>query len=150
MNPGDDEGSTGSDTADLFPRRYDDRPVLEAVIARYLNNKKMIEAISAAFNVEPVFVWQPVPTYGYDLRDYPFREGGFGNHTYSRFGYSLMAQQKDLMGHNFLWCADVQQVIDPPLYVDKLHYSPVLSRVFAETIATLMIERGLVGARKMT
>jgi hypothetical protein len=146
MTTQDGNGSPESHTADLFPSLYDDRPVLEGVIRRYLNNKKMIEMISTAFNVEPVFVWQPVPTYGYDLRDYPFQKGGFGNHTYSRFGYPLMAQQKDRMGDNFLWCADVQQGMDSPLYVDKLHYSPVLSRAFAERIAALMVERGLISS----
>jgi hypothetical protein len=135
---------TTLDPATLFPEDYNDRPLLEAVINRYLRNKNMIEAISARFNVESVFVWQPVPTYGYDFRSYPFREGGFEKHTYTRFGYQLMARQKERLGNNFLWCADMHDGIEPPLYVDKLHYSPVLSRLFAERIAALMVERGLV------
>jgi hypothetical protein len=137
------------DTAAVFPQRYDDHPLLNAVIDRYLRNKKIIEAASAAFSVEPVFAWQPVPTYGYDFRNYPFLAGGFYEHTYSRYGYRLMAKRSDTgaFGKNFLWCADIQQGIEAPLYVDKVHYSPLLSRLLAEKIAALMVEKGLLRNR---
>src|SRR5579864_4183434 len=41
----------------------DDPAVLEGVIQRWLHNKDLIEDLSARFQVQPVFVWQPVPTY---------------------------------------------------------------------------------------
>jgi hypothetical protein len=147
----DDDRSATIDTGAVFPQHYDDRPLLDAVIDRYLRNKKIIEAVSAVFAVEPVFVWQPVPTYGYDFRNYPFSEGGFGRHTYSRYGYQLMAKRFDVspnngeaFGNNFLWCADIQEGIEAPLYVDKVHYSPMFSRLLAERITVLMVEKGLI------
>jgi hypothetical protein len=142
----DDDRSATVDTAALSPQRYDDRPLLEAVIDRYVRNKKMIEAVSAVFSVEPIFVWQPVPTYSFDFRNYSFAQGGFGRHTYSKYGYQLMAQRfaREALGNNFLWCADIQEGIEAPLYVDMVHYSPMLSRLLAERITVLMVERRLL------
>ncbi|MBU1047375.1 MAG: SGNH/GDSL hydrolase family protein [Candidatus Omnitrophica bacterium] len=133
-------------TTNLFPQSYDNQPLLEAVIDRYLQNKKLIEAVSDVFSVEPVFVWQPVPTYDYDFHNYPFIEGGFDRHTYSKYGYEIMASRfdKEAFGNNFLWCADIQKDIEEPLYIDKFHYSPPMSNLFAERIMILMIERKLL------
>src|SRR5262249_15374354 len=36
------------------------------VLDRYLANKRLIEAVCASFDVQPLFVWQPVPCYHYD------------------------------------------------------------------------------------
>ena len=44
------------------------REQLESIIQRYLENKRQIEAVSKAYNVDPLFVWQPAPGYKYDLQ----------------------------------------------------------------------------------
>lgn len=132
--------------------KYADPKVLDAVIQRYLQNKKLIEAASESFGVTPLFVWQPIPTYHYD-QDHSFSKGGYGNHSYSRYGYERMAEvlQKTPLGHNFLWCADIQKNKAEPLYVDKVHYSASFSKEFAIEIANLIIDRSLIveiGQRK--
>jgi hypothetical protein len=40
------------------------------------------------------------------------------------YGYPLMretVERKPL--RNFIWCADIQEGIEEPLYVDKMHYT---------------------------
>ena len=136
------------DPAALFPQRFDDPPVLDAVIEKYLRNKRLIEGASSAFSVQPVFVWQPVPTYGFDFHQYPFLQFDFGQHAYSKFGYPRMAARvaRESAGNTFLWCADIQAGLSGPLYVDLVHYSPMMAKVLADTIAGMMIERKLIPA----
>ncbi len=126
--------------------KYADPKVLDAVIQRYLLNKRLIEAASASFGVAPIFVWQPVPTYHCDQHHHPFSEGGYGNHSYSQYGYERMAEllKETPLGDNFLWCADIQKSKTVPLYVDKVHYSDSFSKELALEIANLMINRSLV------
>jgi hypothetical protein len=111
----------------------------------------MIEAMAVEYGVIPVFVWQPVPTYKYDLSYHVFVNAsplGFGGHMYSRYGYGLMRRRLDAhpIGENFLWCADIQEDSQELLYVDLLHYSPDLNRRLAETIVRLVSERKLIGS----
>ena len=116
---------------------YNNPRLLQRVIEGYLANKRSIEALAAQAGVRPLFVWQPVPTYKYDLRLHPFASDGFGHHTYSIFGYPLMATyvRDHPIGPNFLWCADLQIGATEPLYVDKVHYSAKLSELVAGCIA---------------
>jgi hypothetical protein len=113
--------------------------VIDNSINRYLKNKKLIEAISRSFGVKPVFVWQPAPTYKYDLQYHLFLGDGFGRHY--EYGYKRMSEfigSQQL--HNFLWCADIQKGLKEPLYVDKWHYSAKFSQVLAATIADRLVE----------
>lgn len=105
----------------------------------------MIEAVSIPFGVKPIFVWQPVPTYHYDQRYHPFSEKGFGQHSYSQYGYEYMAEltKKNPLGDNFLWCADIQKDKEKSLYVDMVHYSAGFSKEFAMVIANLLVARHL-------
>jgi hypothetical protein len=48
------------------------------------------------------------------------------------------------MGKNFIWCADMQQTLAEPLYVDKVHYTAEMSRLLASAIGDQLIERGLL------
>ena len=107
------------------------------VIERYLKNKALIEAAASGFGVELLFVWQPIPSYGYDLEHHLFREEIPLRHRHSGAGYQMMletAEQRDL-GGDFLWCADLQLGLEEPLYVDAVHYGPKLSRLLAQRIA---------------
>ena len=142
--------------ADVSPSRA----LLESVPTRYLTNKKMIEAIAAAFGVRPLFVWQPVPTYQYDLSYHflshasfvralgprmdrsalmqnLFLQGRLGpNVLWLSDGYALMdnlrAQGK--LGPDMLWLADMQQDKHENLYVDAVHYTAAFSKEIAERI----------------
>src|SRR5271165_2820586 len=117
---------------------YADPAVLEGVIDRWLTNKRMIELIADGFGVRPIFVWQPVPVYKYDLRYHPFlhSDKNFGVYVRSKYGYALMenlrAQGK--LGSNVLWLADLQQDKAENLYVDAVHYNAPFSSEIASQI----------------
>jgi hypothetical protein len=116
---------------------YNDPEVINAVIKRYLANKKLIEGVAKEFGVKPLFVWQPVPTYHYDPQYHLFSAGGYGQHSYSQYGYERMAEliATTPLGANFVWCADMQKDSKEALYIDKLHYSAGFSKQIADAIA---------------
>jgi hypothetical protein len=123
------------------PRTPDDvadRAVLEGVIDRWQANKKIIKAVGAAFGVRTVFVWQPVPTYRYDLRYYfPTFEGGYGGKwPREHYGYPLMEnlRAQGQLGPDVLWLADLQQDKQENLYVDPVHYTAAFSKEIAGEI----------------
>lgn len=123
--------------------KYNDEFIITSVVSRYLENKKIIEAISEAFGVRPVFVFQPVPTYKYDTNYHLFVGDGFGAHTYSKYGYQYLEEfiKENPLGNNFLWLADIQQNLQRPLYVDQVHYSAEMSELLAIAISELIFER---------
>jgi hypothetical protein len=118
--------------------------VIAHVIARYFANKRLIEVASAAYDVTPVFVWQPVPMYKYERRYNVFANRGFFGVTKVGRGYEAMARsvRDHPVDGNFLWLADVQADATEPLYIDVVHYAPP----FMTRLARLIDERigGLV------
>ena len=122
--------------------RYDDPEVLGGVIKRYLGNKKIIGSVAAAYGVRTAFVWQPVPTYQYDISHHLFAGADFGQHTFSHHGYPLMKKylNENGQGANFLWAADIQKDSRQPLYVDQVHYTAKFSRRFADFIAEFLVK----------
>jgi len=96
-------------------------------------------------DIPVVMVWQPVPTYGYDLRHHVF-DGSFGRHELTRTGYPRMRGRlrNDPLGENFFWCAEIQRDLAELLYVDLVHYSPAMSARVAQCIVDKLVERGLV------
>jgi hypothetical protein len=117
------------------------------VVATYRENKLMIESLCAAHNVAPVFVWQPIPRYNYDLKYFPWYHT---LRTYTQepqaVGYPQMRALYDrgALGKNFLWCADLQAGEHECLYVDICHYTAKFSEKFGEAIAALSLERELL------
>lgn len=109
------------------------------ILNRYLENKKLIEAIARAYQIESVFVWQPVPLYQYDLTYHPFvneqviEEKQF---IYQKSVYAMMEEQvrSGTIGGNFLWLGRMQKNSRNPLYVDPIHYSPEMSQNIANHI----------------
>lgn len=115
--------------------------VLDAssVIERYIASKQIVEAVASTHEVKTLFVWQPVPTYNYDLQHHLFMtdrgwRSNSGDRT--RDGYrefaSRIAQDPQ---PGLLWLADLQQELREPLYVDQVHYTGAMSRRIAEAIA---------------
>ena len=51
---------------------------------------------------------------------------------------------------NFLWCADMQESLAEPLYVDKVHYTARMSALVASTISGELVARGLLEPRGET
>ncbi|MEE3332528.1 MAG: SGNH/GDSL hydrolase family protein [Myxococcota bacterium] len=116
-------------------RKFDNRPRDAKVIREYLRNAKVLRAIADAHEIELALIFQPVPTYHYDLRFHALK-GDFGSHTYARYGYRRMAQRvlRGDIDDGFVWCADIQLDAREPLYVDSVHYNPKMSRMVAQCI----------------
>lgn len=125
---------------------FDDASLLDARIERYLANRRLISATAAAWGVRPLFVWQPVPTYRYDLRHDLSGNRYFEKNEYSTFGYPRMAERlrREPPLPDFLWAADLQQGVRQPLYVDHIHYTAAMSRLIGEEVGRALLERGLV------
>ena len=141
----------GAASADeLYSGRYSDGlqitdPVrIQAVIARYLTNKDIAQAIANQFGIEAVFVWQPAPLYRYNLAMHPYKIED--EHRRMRYGYPAMAHYVEArdMGANFAWCADVLGNFDHPLYLDQVHYTAEANRLIADCIARAAVASGAI------
>ena len=136
-----------NDNQGYTQKDYNPEALSIAVVDRYLTNKKIIEAISGKYNIQPIFIWQPVPTYKYDLNYHLFTYEGEDLERIYRVNsvYKYFAEHiKRPAEINFFWCADMQEELKEPLYVDNTHYSAKMSGMFASYIANLLIERNLL------
>lgn len=120
--------------------------LIKKVIKRYEENKKVIELIGNIHGVKTVFVWQPVPTYKYDLKHHIFSGKGFGRFILSRYGYEYMEKYKknNILSSNFLWLANMQEGVKKSLYVDIDHYSEEMSREIAKEISKFLLKSKLI------
>jgi hypothetical protein len=129
-----------------------DALIIEKVLNRYMQNKKSIEALAKAYHVRTAFVWQPCPLYKYDLSYHLFGDAFLknGNKMLAVDGYPCMRKrmEKGALGDNFLWCADIQENVKQPLYVDKVHYTADMSSRLAKEIAQQMQTRNLLPPMK--
>jgi hypothetical protein len=135
--------AVGEATADPFSDPLlADRGRLAAIIDRYLVNRDVAAGVAERFGIQAVFVWQPIPLYKYDTSFHPF-EIPVG-HRLSGFGYPLMAEliAERPLGPDFVWCADLQEALREPLYVDPVHYTPAMSHRVAECIARGVLDSG--------
>ena len=116
------------------------------VIENYFANKSLIEAAAASRQIPAVFVWQPVPTYLFEGDSYPYNLHDLGPHNNSRRGYRLMADRiaVEEAGPNFFWCADFQQGLEGPLYIDQIHYSARMSDYLAREIVGHLSRSGIL------
>ena len=90
-------------------------------------------------------MWQPTPTYKYDLQYHRFAADGFGVHNRARYGYATFAnmiRDRPLEG-NFLWLADIQERSRESLYIDLIHYSPEFLKKLATQIDRRLMEQDL-------
>ncbi len=127
--------------AALFPR----------ILDRYWANKKMIEAVCQTYRVIPLFVWQPGPTYKYDLRYHLF-----GNQSPPlaedprTFDYPWVAEERaanpDKFAERFVWLADLQEDRKENLYVDQWHYTGKFCHVIAAAIKDYIVQHRLLSA----
>jgi hypothetical protein len=118
---------------------YKNDQVFNDLLHRLRTNRQVIEAIARQYGVRPVFVWQPIPTFKYDLpshfaydfyRGRPFPSYQVG-HNYERLERFRPEFEKT---RNFLWLADIQQGRKENLYVDEIHYTSAFSREIALNI----------------
>jgi hypothetical protein len=132
---------------------YGDTASLAGVVSRVRVTERLIETLGSAYHVEPIFVWQPIPVYKYDLR-YHFLNGldyrrFFQYADGAKYGYPVMADARNEFesGGRFLWLADIQEGRSENFYVsDGLHYTGRFCQEIARAIYQFMIRKGLLGA----
>jgi hypothetical protein len=148
---------SSKNTADAPPQEvppdetYNDYEKIMRVIERYARHKRIVEAVASAHKVKPVFVWQPVPMYKYDTRQHPYNVAQWRQrYAYVKYGYPQMAEfvRGNPQGDNFLWCADMQEKLTEPLYVDATHYSGKMSRMVAQEIFGFVKEKKVLPFKK--
>ena len=125
---------------------YNDPAVIDEALRRYMQNKRLIETVANEYGVHAVFVWQPIPLYKYDLEYHLFGDDDFGTNYYAAYGYAHMAKlaAEGRLGENFLWCADIQERLREPLYVDRVHYTGKASALIAATIIEILLDSDLI------
>jgi hypothetical protein len=119
----------------------------QQTVDRWLVNRQMLEAIGREAGTRLLFVWQPIPSYHYDLRFHLFADptafAGWGTSA----GYSIMdgLRADGALGDDFLWLADLQSGKRENLYVDRFHYTAGFSREIASAIAGFVRRGGDCG-----
>jgi hypothetical protein len=114
----------------------------DRAIARWMNDKRMLESVAATFGFRILLAWQPIPQYHYDLRYHAICRGrlegclDFPDPGRHRFGYDRMKAlyQQGALGNDFLWLADMQVNRRENFYVDSVHYTPEFNREIATHI----------------
>jgi hypothetical protein len=125
-------------------------PAIDEVNRRYEANRMVAGGAARAFGVKPLFVWQPVPSYGLDVARHPFASVGLGRRELAGAGTAAMAARIRTLppDESFFWAADLHDTAptDGLLYIDPIHYSPAMARHFAEALARALIDRKLLGS----
>ncbi|MGC8657790.1 MAG: SGNH/GDSL hydrolase family protein [Desulfomonilaceae bacterium] len=114
---------------------------IDNAIKRYEINRKLIEAVSNAFTIHPLFVWQPTPVYNCDPKYNLFATFDYNGYMpYLKKGYERMASHvaNRQLGDDFIWLADIQEGLHKSLYADAIHYSPYLCKVIAGKIVNAL------------
>lgn len=119
------------------PDKPEDEKILRTAIARYIDNMRQVKGTSEAFGIVPVFVWQPIPTYKYDVSHHIFYPNRLGCHVNSKAAYPIMLETMKAkpLGESFIWAADIQEDLKEPLYIDAFHYTAPMSKRIAEFIS---------------
>jgi lysophospholipase L1-like esterase len=123
------------------------------IVSRWLRNREIVGAVAAARGVASLFVWQPVPVFGYDLSAHPLWDGeGDMLEDQARIvaGYAAIdglrrGGDPRLSAPEFLWLADIQRGRHERLYVDRVHYTAEMSREIAGLIRPWVAERLCAG-----
>jgi hypothetical protein len=128
--------------------RPDDERIAR-VLARWERNRNILRATAAALNIRTAFVWQPVPTYGYDQTKLTvYRDGVdlFGAHKLSGLGYPEAAKRysNGQSGHDVLWLGDIQRNRAENLYVDAVHYTSQFSAEIAQLVGRFLTTEKLI------
>jgi len=121
-----------------------DEKFIDFVLLRYLNNKKIIESVAKNFDINTVFVWQPVPVYSYDLSKHPFvNKNNLNNYTQIKFGYESFFDtwNKTGISNNFVWCANEGLKVSSRAYIDLVHYSNAMNLSVASCVVDFLYNK---------
>jgi hypothetical protein len=119
----------------------DDGALLDGRIERYLSNVRQSAAVAREHGFEALFVVQPVPTHGYELDHHPFARWTFAGHSASHFGYPRLRErlEREPPTARVLWAGDLLRGRTEPLFVDQVHYGPLLARELAQLVAAELV-----------
>lgn len=116
------------------------RAKASAILDRYGANQRIIREVAQGSGIRTVFVWQPIPSYGYDLSHHPFHDtvskpGSFEQRE-NEAVYKLMASRLATAPPpgDFLYLADLQQGRKANVYLDSVHYTPEFSGEIARRV----------------
>jgi hypothetical protein len=117
---------------------------VDRILERYEHHVWLVQAMADRFEVDLLFVGQPVPFLDYPgslTVNYPFSVKGVDGHYLAAWGYDRFerAAREGRFGKNFVWAGDAFAGQSGPMYVDLVHYSQEGNARLAETI----VERGL-------
>ena len=123
------------------------RSLVDQMLRRYEANTRMIEGLARQWQVDVIFVGQPIPFHQFPrtINTYPFplptAYHGLAMIGYDRFHDRAKAGR---FGSSFIWCGDAFSDAKSFMYADGIHYSPEGNRVLAKVIVERAKERGLL------
>lgn len=130
------------------PAKAQNAAPAELVIDRWIRNRRMVRLLADGHGVTPLFVWQPVPMWQYDLAHHGFINSlqDFGPFLPTAAGYDAMRKRwfAEPEDDCRLWLADMQAAAAGNLYVDNVHYNAAFSAAIAGRIADALIGREMI------
>lgn len=123
--------------------------IADQVVERWIQNKDMTIRLTDSYDIESVFVIQPVPVHNYDINYHHAASGNmeyFGKVRRAVSGYQSFDRMRrsNGLGSNVLWLADVQKDRTENLYVDRSHYTAKFSEELASYISEHILEESLL------
>ncbi len=117
----------------------------DEIIARMFANYRMVRSIAREFNIETIFVLQPLPFYEYspDAGNYPFTpdasEFSSITHGYERLHqlFLKLREEKPAVVANVNWLGSMFAEEKGPVYLDQVHYTHAAGKQLAEAISSL-------------
>ena len=139
------ESARTSENGSVPDSRSVDDSQVAMMVNRYLSNMRLSQAIANAYGIKALFVWQPIPMFKYNLDNHLFFREEINQEFLSKRGYEMMEERlrEETFGPGFLWCADIQEKLDKPLYVDVVHYSKEMNKVLATALSDSLVNHHL-------
>ena len=145
---GNFDDSDSADTIDLATGEppKDDLETNLAIIDRWLSNKIAVEQVARQNQVELLFVMEPAPMYGYNLKNHLFIDSVQEDDVWSRhhWGYTLWEERYN--DADSAWTDNVLNLVrlgednEGPIYVDRIHYTSWFSEEIAIAIKDYLIQ----------
>jgi hypothetical protein len=132
------------------PPPLDDLATNNAILDRWLVNKRAIEAVAARYGVQTVFVMQPHTLYAYDLQYHLFVKSPEDAGRWARgyWGYPLWeARYNDPESEwteNVINLSRLGEDNQGPLYLDIVHYTHWFMDEIGAALAEALIENGWI------
>ena len=106
---------------------------IEQVKSRMEMNHDLIRSICNDFDVQSLFVIQPIPHFQYSQDSHLYPNSQKEIRKYKSF-YKLLHSNTDFIQKDSFSLADLQKSKQEPLYVDNVHYSSRFSKLIAQKI----------------